>query len=685
MDEYKAGLDPCDITPPTVLSATTTGTFDTVKITFSEDLDPATATNTANYAISPTLAVTAATYKSKVVTLTTAKQAPGAIAYTVTVTGVQDLSKNKVPAGSKATFYSYLLTKTGVLKFSYWGNITGTTVDLLTGDPRYPATPDLTMALFSFNSRDAFPDDSHENYGATIEGVLTPTESASYDFFLRSDDASQLFVSTDATEANLAMVAEETGCCNAFVEPGDPKTTAAPLALVAGKGYFVRLIYKEGGGGDYGQAAWRKTTDKTPAASLTPIPGKFLSSAVDLPAPADGLFLTQTPAPNAKNVSPATRVTIVHTDGKTAWTAANVTLKFDGAAVTPTFTKDANVATIVYTPGALLDSKSTHTISLGYSDPGGNPATLDWSFETYSYTGPSKDTLHGYNGFIVGKALFTADAGGHTGKAGDYAIDFAKGGGAWVDILDASFLNAATTNDQLSFSFWVYRYDINASSAFWANSASAGRGFQAHTPWSDDTIYFDTMGCCDTGTQRISDNISSFADYSTVGDDTWWNKWHQFVFTKKADQKNIYIDGKLFLNGSSSNPLLGDFTEIALGTDGTPGADYMHGKIDDFAVFSTEISAADAAKLAGSTSPSAVTGLIAYWPFDDATATPPTGSKFTGIAIQGANVVIQWSPSTAALQSASSLPGTWTDVTGASGGSYTTPISSAPKYFRFKP
>ena len=55
------------------------------------------------------------------------------------------------------------------------------------------------------NSRDAFPDDSHENYGATIDALLTPTETASYDFFLRSDDASQLFISTDATEANLCI------------------------------------------------------------------------------------------------------------------------------------------------------------------------------------------------------------------------------------------------------------------------------------------------------------------------------------------------------------------------------------------------------------------------------------------------------------------------------------------------
>jgi len=35
-------------------------------------------------------------------------------------------------------------------------------------------------------------------------------------------------------------------------------------------------------------------------------------------------------AANVKGVSPAAFLTIVHRDGKTAWTAANVSLKYDG-------------------------------------------------------------------------------------------------------------------------------------------------------------------------------------------------------------------------------------------------------------------------------------------------------------------------------------------------------------------
>ena len=385
LEEYNRGFNPLDTTKPVIISAVATATFDTVKITYSKELDPATATNLANYAISPSLTITDAAYKNKVVTLTTARQTPGATAYTVTVKGVKSINNFEIAADSKVIFYSYLMTRAGVLKFSYWGGISGAPVQNLLDDPRYQAgTPDLTAAVYSFTSRQAFPDDSHDNYGAAMEGYLTPTESGDYRFFVYSDDASQLFLSTDDKEDNLAQIAEETGCCNNFTEPGTARTSE-PVTLVAGKKYFIRMIYKEGGGGDYGQVAWRKEGNTTAAGSLLPIPGKYLSAAVDLPAPPDGLLLTQAPAPNAKNVSPLPGVTIVHSDGKTAWAATNVTLKLNGVAVTPTFTKDGNVATIAYKPSTPLASLSTNTVALSYPDPGGNPAILEWSFVAAEY------------------------------------------------------------------------------------------------------------------------------------------------------------------------------------------------------------------------------------------------------------------------------------------------------------
>jgi len=503
-----------------------------------------------------------------------------------------------------------------------------------------------------------------------------------------------LFISTDDKEANVVLVAEETGCCQAFLEPdpsvaawhdngaGIGQTTLTPIALKAGTNYFVRLIYKEGGGGDYGQAAWRKTTDTTPAALLQPIPGRFLSAAVDVPVPAEGVFLTQTPAPKAKNVSPATSVTIAHIDGKTAWTAANVTLKFDGAAVTPTFTKDGTVATIVFTPGTLLASKSTHAVTLGYVDVGGQPATLEWSFETFAYTGPTKDKVAAYPGLIEGFAVYTADLGGHTGRAGDYAMDMTRKGGP-VEVLDTSWAKAAFAKDELTVSFWMKKYDISASTVFRFSSASSGRAYHAHVPWSDNNIYFDTDGCCTADTQRIFANIDTFAGYT--GDIGFWtNLWHNFAFTKKAGNKQIWIDGQLFLSGDGANPVPSDLGSLYIGSDGPGGSPATHALLDDFAVFSTQLAEADLMSLAAGTLPSALPpskGLIAYWDFNDASA--PSRPIVT--ATRSGNLIsIQWSPTGGTLESTPAIGTTasWTAVGTANPATIT--IGTGTGFYRVK-
>lgn len=691
LDEYKGNFDPCDTTPPTLVSTATTGTFDTVVLTFSEALDQASAETTANYTITPSLAVTAATYKNKVVTLTTAKQTPGATAYTVAVTGVKDLQKFPVPAGTQGKFFSWLMTKNGVLKYSFWGNITGTPVlNLyqaldLNGNPVFPDHPDWTGAVFSFNSRDILPTDVNDNYGATMEGYLTPTETGDYRFFVYSDDASQLFLSANATPPDPLYdipIAEETGCCNYFTEPADGMTrTSEPIHLIAGNRYYIEMVYKEGGGGDYGQVAWRKEGDTTPAASLLPIPGKYLSADIDLPAPAEGAFTTITPAANAKNVSPDATVTVVHRDGKTEWTAANVTLKFDGVAITPTpLVKDGNVATITYKPAAVLASESTHTVTLGYLDPAGQPASMEWSFQVVKYGGPLVDKVHQYPALLMGAAAQTADMGGHTGAAGDLALDTGVAAGT-AYVYDASFLNAVSADDKMTVALWVKLRAIGAGSGFWANSTSSSsstRGFQAHLPWSDNTIYFDTSGCCNADETRISSNITGFTGYGP--DDTWWNSWHHFAFVKDGQQKVVYVDGQYFFEGLGF-PLKTDFTTLVIG--GGPGVadNRENGMIDDFVVYDGALTEAQAKSLATGAAPSSISGLVAYWDFNDVVA-----ASVKLIAVRsGGNVTVTSEPATLpagwVLQTAESITGPWTTQTGATT-PMTVPIGSGNAFLR---
>jgi hypothetical protein len=211
----------------------------------------------------------------------------------------------------------------------------------------------------------------------------------------------------------------------------------------------------------------------------------------------------------------------------------------------------------------------------------------------------------------------TADQGGHTGAAGDAALDTGVSAGV-AYVLDASFLNAATADDTLSMAFFQKLRATPSSSTFWANSTSSSsstRGFQAHNPWGGNTIYFDSSGCCDVDVTRISANIDTFSGYT--GDATWWESWHHFAFVKDGSAKRIYIDGQLFLEGQGY-PLMTDFTTLVIGGGSGILDNRMNGVVDDFTIYDTALTEADAASLSGGAAPSSVSGLIAHWAFNEA-------------------------------------------------------------------
>ena len=95
-----------------------------------------------NYALSGGATVSAATLSADrfSVTLTTSKLTENTD-YTLTVNNVQDNASNAIAANTQATFTSWSLVPNRA-KVDIWYNISGTTVDTLTADSRFPATPD---------------------------------------------------------------------------------------------------------------------------------------------------------------------------------------------------------------------------------------------------------------------------------------------------------------------------------------------------------------------------------------------------------------------------------------------------------------------------------------------------------------------------------------------------------------
>ena len=294
-DDFLFAIEEHDQSPPTLAAARSSASLNTLTVVFSEGVDSTSATTLGNYSVSPSLTLSnPEMLDSRSVRFTTTAQTEGA-EYTVTVSNVKDDSPqaNTIAAGSEITFRSWIRTS-GFLTAEFFHNVLpfgsrSVWVDDLTTWPAFVENrPDEIIFLPQFDTPSGYGDD----YGARVTGVLVPQVSGDYHFFIRSDDSSKLYINPNGPEIPEAsfvyVVAEETDCCDAFQEPGTLNddgftypTTILPITLTAGERYGVMFLLKEGGGGDYGQVAWRREGDPTPAAELLPMSGELFETFVD--------------------------------------------------------------------------------------------------------------------------------------------------------------------------------------------------------------------------------------------------------------------------------------------------------------------------------------------------------------------------------------------------------------------
>ena len=163
------------------------------------------------------------------------------------------------------------------------------------------------------------------------------------------------------------------------------------------------------------------------------------------------------------------------------------------------------------------------------------------------------DLIGGLEGEVNGDGIVAGE--GFLGGAIDFAED-ATDGSVTIEYVN-DWLAAASDADQLSVSLWQKLHVVRSTSTFWFSAESAGgvmRNYQAHIPWGNSNIYFDTAGCCGGGDTRIS---------KAGGID--FLEWHNYVFIKDGENKSIYIDGELFHEGVNTSPLFDDWGTTYLG------------------------------------------------------------------------------------------------------------------------
>jgi hypothetical protein len=138
-----------------------------------------------------------------------------------------------------------------------WGN-----TSVYTNQSWSTSTPNYAGVLYSFTT----PQDVADNYSRRLVGQIVAPTTGTYKFWIASDDASRLYLSTTSSAAQKAQIATVTGYTSFQAWDANASQASANITLTAGQSYYMEVQHQEGGGGDHVSVAWQG-----PGFSRTPI------------------------------------------------------------------------------------------------------------------------------------------------------------------------------------------------------------------------------------------------------------------------------------------------------------------------------------------------------------------------------------------------------------------------------
>jgi endoglucanase len=177
----------------------------------------------------------------------------------VRILGNTTVTANFVPTGTGGS---------GTILREYWLNVQGNTVASLTGSANYPGSPTGSEQLNSFEG----PTNVADQYGSRVRGYIHPPITGAYTFWIASDDASDLLLSTNDNPANAVRIAFVAEWTDSRQWTKYPSQRSASINLVGGQRYYIEAIQKEATGGDNLAVSWQG-----PGMNQAVIPGNFLS------------------------------------------------------------------------------------------------------------------------------------------------------------------------------------------------------------------------------------------------------------------------------------------------------------------------------------------------------------------------------------------------------------------------
>lgn len=172
----------------------------------------------------------------------------------------------------------------GALMREVWTGLAGASISTMTSSAIYPNKPASREFITSF---ECIAQSWEDNYGTRVTGFIRAPVSGSYTFAVSGDEVVELYLSTDATAANKALIANTTTATayRDFAANASQQSTAR--TLVAGQVYYVELLHKESTGADHWSVGWKQPGD----AAFSIVPGTVLMQpGVDTAQPATASF-----------------------------------------------------------------------------------------------------------------------------------------------------------------------------------------------------------------------------------------------------------------------------------------------------------------------------------------------------------------------------------------------------------
>jgi|GEM_PF-348715 len=133
-----------------------------------------------------------------------------------------------------------------------WFEIPGDTVADLTDHAKYAGPADSVRLASRLEASGL-----GVNYGSRWTTRVVPPATGDYTFWLGSDDGGELWLSAGEGPAGLRRVAWVEGWTDPGVWDAQPGQTSEPVRLDAGRGYLLRVLQKQGGGGNHVAVAWQ--------------------------------------------------------------------------------------------------------------------------------------------------------------------------------------------------------------------------------------------------------------------------------------------------------------------------------------------------------------------------------------------------------------------------------------------